>query len=72
MLSKMIVIRNAEYKIGEGRKSGLVGGPVHLGIGQEAIPVGVSKYLTNKDKIFGGHRSHAHIIFRCRSKVIFC
>ncbi len=62
MLSKMILIRNAEYKIGEGRKSGLVGGPVHLGIGQEAIPVGISKYLTNKDKIFGGHRSHAHLI----------
>ena len=62
MLSTMILIRNAEYKIAEGRKSGLVGGPVHLGIGQEAIPVGISKYLTNKDKIFGGHRSHSHII----------
>ena len=62
MLSKMILIRNAEYKIGEGRKSGLVGGPVHLGIGQEAIPVGISNHLTFKDKIFGGHRSHSHII----------
>ncbi len=62
MLSMMVLIRIAEYKIGEGRKCGLVGGPVHLGIGQEAIPVGISKYLTNKDKIFGGHRSHSHII----------
>ncbi len=62
MISKMILIRNSEYKIAEGRKYGLVGGPVHLGIGQEAIPVGISKYLTCKDQIFGGHRSHAHII----------
>jgi len=62
MFSKMFLIRNAEYKIAQGRKSGLVGGPVHLGIGQEAIPVGISQYLTSQDKIFGGHRSHAHII----------
>ena len=62
MLTKMITIRNAEFKIAEGRKSGLVGGPVHLGIGQEAIPVAISKYLTNQDKTFGGHRSHSHII----------
>ena len=41
MLSKMILIRNAEYKIAKGREIGLVGGPVHLGVGQEAIPVGI-------------------------------
>ena len=43
-------------------KIGLVGGPVHLGIGQEAIPVGISKYLSNQDIVFGGHRSHSHIL----------
>lgn len=62
MLSKMVLIRNAEYKIAYGRKVGLIGGPVHLGIGQEAIPVGISKYLSSQDKVFGGHRSHSHII----------
>ena len=62
MLSKMILIRNAEYKIAKGREFGLVGGPVHLGVGQEAIPVGISKYLNNQDKIFGAHRSHSHIL----------
>ena len=62
MLSKMVLIRNAEYKIAQGRKIGLVGGPVHLGIGQEAIPVGISKYLSNQDIVFGGHRSHSHIL----------
>ena len=62
MLSKMLLIRNAEYKIAKGREIGLVGGPVHLGVGQEAIPVGISKYLNNRDKIFGAHRSHSHIL----------
>jgi len=62
MLSKMLLIRHSEYKIAKGRESGLVGGPVHLGVGQEAIPVAISKYLTRKDKVFGAHRSHSHII----------
>ena len=62
MLSKMILIRNAEYKIAKGRELGLVGGPVHLGVGQEAIPVGISQYLNNQDKVFGAHRSHSHIL----------
>ena len=62
MLSTMILIRNAEYKIAKGREFGLIGGPVHLGVGQEAIPVGISKYLNNRDKIFGAHRSHSHIL----------
>ena len=62
MISKMILIRNAEYKIAKGREAGLVGGPVHLGVGQEAIPVGISQYLNNQDKIFGAHRSHSHIL----------
>ena len=62
MLSKMILIRNAEYKIAKGREFGLVGGPVHLGVGQEAIPAGISQYLNSQDKVFGAHRSHSHIL----------
>ena len=62
MLSKMLLIRKAEYKIAEGRKSGLISGPVHLGVGQEAIAVGIAQYLNNQDKVFGAHRSHAHIL----------
>ena len=62
LFSKMTLIRKAEYKIANGRKNGLVGGPVHLGVGQEAIPVGISKYLNSKDIVFGAHRSHSHII----------
>lgn len=36
--------------------------PVHLSIGQEAVPVGVSAHLTKTDFVMGGHRSHAHYL----------
>ncbi len=58
----MSVIRAAEIKIAEAKKNGLIKGPVHLGVGQEAIAVGVSKNLRESDRIFGAHRSHSHIL----------
>ena len=36
-LKKMVLIRTAEYKIAKGREEGLIGGPVHLGVGQELL-----------------------------------
>jgi len=62
MLSSMILIRKTEQQLALGRKNGLIGGPVHLGAGQEAIAVGVSKNLRKTDRVFGNHRSHAHIL----------
>jgi pyruvate dehydrogenase E1 component alpha subunit len=35
---------------------------VHLGAGQEAIAVGISKYLGKSDRVFSAHRSHAHLL----------
>jgi TPP-dependent pyruvate/acetoin dehydrogenase alpha subunit len=61
-LSMMLKIRIVEIKLAQMRKSGLIGGPVHLGAGQEAIAVGISKYLRKSDRIFSGHRSHAHLL----------
>lgn len=58
----MITIRKVEQKLAAGRRDGLIGGPVHLGVGQEAIAVGVSESLTHKDRIFGAHRSHSHLL----------
>jgi pyruvate dehydrogenase E1 component alpha subunit len=58
----MMQIRFIEHKIAAMRKMGHIGGPVHLGAGQEAIAVGISKYLTTADMVFGGHRSHAHVL----------
>ena len=51
----MSVIRATEIKIAEAKKNGLIKGPVHLGVGQEAIATGVSKNLRNTDRIFGAH-----------------
>ena len=61
-LKSMIVIRKTEQRLAQGRKEGLIGGPVHLGAGQEAIAVGVSDCLRATDRIFGTHRSHSHLL----------
>ena len=62
MLKSMVMIRKTEQQLALGRKSGLIGGPVHLGAGQEAIAVGISQHLRSSDRVFGGHRSHAHLL----------
>lgn len=62
MLKSMIIIRKTEQQIAFGKKSGLIVGPVHLGVGQEAIAVGISKCLRCTDRVFGAHRSHSHLL----------
>ncbi len=61
-LKSMSRIRAVEKKIADGRKAGLIGGPVHLSVGQEAIAVAMSHFLKPSDRVFGGHRSHAHLL----------
>ena len=61
-LKMMQLIRTVENKIAEMRRNGKIGGPVHLGAGQEAIAVGISKYLGKSDRVFSAHRSHAHLL----------
>jgi TPP-dependent pyruvate/acetoin dehydrogenase alpha subunit len=55
-------IRLAERQLAAGRRDGLIGGPVHLGVGQEAVAVGVSAHLRASDRVFGAHRSHSHLL----------
>ena len=62
MLKSMIIIRKTEQHLALGRKNGLIGGPVHLGAGQEAIAVGISQSLQRTDRVFGAHRSHSHLL----------
>lgn len=61
-LSKMMLIRAVERRLAEARRDGLVGGPVHLGVGQEAVAVGMSSVLRPSDRVFGAHRSHSHLL----------
>ena len=62
VLEKMVHIRMVEQRLAKERELGLIGGPVHLGVGQEAIAAGLSEFLTSNDKIFGAHRSHSHLL----------
>lgn len=61
-IKSMTLIRKVEQRLALGRKDGLIGGPVHLGAGQEAIAVGVSASLQKTDRVFGAHRSHSHLL----------
>ncbi|MEO8542820.1 MAG: thiamine pyrophosphate-dependent dehydrogenase E1 component subunit alpha [Burkholderiaceae bacterium] len=62
LLKSMLRIRQAERCLAEGRRNGQIGGPVHLGVGQEAVAVGVATQLRKTDRVFGAHRSHSHVI----------
>jgi pyruvate dehydrogenase E1 component alpha subunit len=61
-LKTLLLIRFTENILAEKRKLGKIGGPVHLAAGQEAIALGISTALTNKDFVFSAHRSHAHLL----------
>jgi pyruvate dehydrogenase E1 component alpha subunit len=61
-LKSMLRIRLAERQLAAGRRDGQIGGPVHLGVGQEAVAVGVSAHLRKSDRVFGAHRSHSHLL----------
>ena len=62
ILHLMILIRKTEQQLAFARKNVLIGGPVHLSVGQEAIAVGVSQNLKKTDRVFGSHRSHSHLL----------
>ncbi len=61
-LRAMLLIRFAEEAVAELSISGEAKCPCHLGIGQEAVAVGISSSLRPSDRIFGGHRSHSHYL----------
>jgi len=61
-LEMMFCIRLAERCLANGRRDGVIGGPVHLGVGQEAVAVGVAAELRKTDMVFGAHRSHSHVL----------
>lgn len=56
---KLVLARRAEEKIREEYFNDEMKTPVHLGIGGEAIPVGVCHCLPEGTKTFGTYRNHA-------------
>lgn len=62
IFEKTDFIRKVELKLALEKKNGIIKGPVHLAVGQEAVSVGVSLLLNKEDTVFGNHRSHGHIL----------
>jgi pyruvate dehydrogenase E1 component alpha subunit len=58
LLERMSLIRQFEEKIIAIYPTDVMVTPVHLHIGQEAVPVGVCAHLTPRDTISFGHRTH--------------
>lgn len=61
-LAAMLLIRETELLVATEAGKRTFGTPIHLAIGQEAIAVGITKFLRVSDSIFGNHRSHAHFL----------
>ncbi len=61
---RMLAIRHLLTKIDVLYRQGQVRGPAHLGIGQEAIAVGVASVLRPDDYSLGTYRGHAHALAR--------
>lgn len=59
---EMLRIRIVEEELAERYASQQIRCPMHLCIGQEAVPVGVCSALSRKDLVFGNHRSHGHYL----------
>lgn len=58
MAQLLLVIRRFEETVRELAAAGLVHGPVHSSIGQEAVAVGAALGLRPGDRVMGTHRSH--------------
>jgi pyruvate dehydrogenase E1 component alpha subunit len=62
MYRDMLRIRMIEEEIAARYAAETMRCPVHLSIGQEAVPVGVSHALRRSDQIVSTHRCHAHYL----------
>jgi 2-oxoisovalerate dehydrogenase E1 component len=59
---QMLLVRRFEEKLLDLEKAGLIHGPAHASIGQEACGVGAMSSLVTEDKINGTHRAHHQVL----------
>lgn len=62
LFAAMLRIRRVEEEIARRYPEQQMRTPVHLCVGQEAVPVGVSRSLRRSDKVLTGHRSHGQYL----------
>lgn len=60
--AKMLGIRRVEEAIADAYGAQEMKCPIHLSIGQEAVPVGLCEHLGNDDRVYSTHRCHAHYL----------
>ncbi len=63
-LREMLLLRRFEEKAGQMYGMGLIGGFLHLYIGQEAVVTGIEHATTPDDPVVTSYRCHAHMIAR--------
>ena len=64
LLTSMLTIRRFEERCVELYSGGAIRGFVHLGIGQEAVAVGVMETLEDDDAVVATYREHGHALAR--------
>lgn len=58
----MVLIRRTEEQLARAHQMGLVPGPCHTYVGEEAIATGVCANLRDDDVVFSTHRGHGHAL----------
>ena len=58
----MLLIRRTEEQLARAHQMGLVPGPCHTYVGEEAIATGVCANLRHDDVVFSTHRGHGHAL----------
>ncbi len=58
----MLVIRRCEEQLAKSHQAGLIPGPCHTYVGQEAVATGVCAHLRREDVVFSTHRGHGHAL----------
>jgi TPP-dependent pyruvate/acetoin dehydrogenase alpha subunit len=61
---EMLLIRRFEEKVEERFRAGELPGFLHVGIGQEAVAVGVCQAMSDGDVFASTHRAHGHALAR--------
>lgn len=62
LYTRMLRIRRVEEAIAIEYPKKEMRCPVHLSIGQEAVPVGICELLSSNDRVYSTHRCHAHYL----------
>jgi acetoin:2,6-dichlorophenolindophenol oxidoreductase subunit alpha len=64
LFTQMCFLRHFEERADSLYRQGLIHGPVHLGLGHEAVAVGAASVLRPDDYSLGTYRGHAHALAR--------